>query len=231
MRRKITRSLFSIVLAGGWLIAPPALAACGHGQGGGMGNMGCAAMSADTGDAAQGRTLAAEHCARCHGGDGNATDPSIPSLAGQKTGYLLIQLQNFRSGGRHNTLMTPVAQKLPEKNAPHLAAHFSAQTLVPRPAASTPEQFARGRKLYEDGDMNRHVPACSNCHDAGPGHGPRARFPLLKGQPASYVSAQLKQFQNGDRSAMPPMMTMIASRLDDEDIHAVAAFTSAQPQR
>lgn len=230
MTRKITRSLFSIVLAGGWLIALPAIAACGHGQGG-MGKMGCGAMSTDAGDAALGRTLAVEHCARCHGSDGNASDPAIPSLAGQKANYLLIQLQNFRSGGRHNTLMTPVAQKLPEQNAPHLAAHFSAQTLLPRPAASTPEQFARGRKIYEDGDVNRHVPACSNCHDVGSGHGPRARFPLLKGQSASYVTTQLKQFQNGDRSAMPPMMTMIASRLDDEDIHAVAAFISSQPQQ
>lgn len=230
MRCKITHSLFFIVLASGWLIASPAIAACGHGQEG-MGKMGCAAMSADAGDAALGRALAAEHCTRCHGSDGNPSDPAIPSLAGQKASYLLIQLQNFRSGGRHNTLMTPVAQKLPEQNAPHLAAHFSAQTLLPRPVASTPEQLVRGRKIYEDGDMDRHVPACSNCHDTGPGHGPRARFPLLKGQSANYLTAQLKQFQNGDRSPMPPMMTMIASRLDDDDIYAVAAFTSAQPQQ
>jgi cytochrome c553 len=231
MNRKIARSLFALTLAGGGLIALSADAACGPGHGGGMSKMGCAAMPAATGDATRGRMLAIEHCARCHGSEGNATDPAVPSLAGQKASYLLIQLQNFRSGGRHNALMTPVALQLPEANASHLAVYFSAQTLVPRPAASTPEQFARGRKLYEDGDLSRHVPACSNCHDAGPGHGPRARFPLLKGQSASYVTAQLKQFQNGDRSAMPPMMTMIASRLDDEDIRAVAAFASSQPQQ
>jgi cytochrome c553 len=41
----------------------------------------------------------AQACAACHGADGNATDPAVPSLAGQQAQYLSIQL-TARSGAR-----------------------------------------------------------------------------------------------------------------------------------
>lgn len=230
--------LFSAALAGGGLLALPvtAFAMCGHGgEHGGRGS-GCAATTTDVltaDDMERGRQRAAQECARCHGADGNASEATIPSLAGQKSAYLLTQLQNFRAGQRHNRLMTPVAQALAEQDAAPLAAHFSAQTLKLRPGsgASASGLVEAGRALYEDGDASRHLPACSHCHDAGPGHGPRERFPLLGGQPAAYVVSQLKQFQARERQAMPPMMTRIAARLDENDMQAVAAFIAARPQR
>lgn len=221
--------LATFLLLGGLALTLPVQAACRQGHG--MGKTGCGSRAGDTigGDATAGHALAAQHCARCHGVDGNpSNDPSVPALAGQRAGYLLTQLQNFKLGGRHNARMTPVAEQLAESSAIDLAAWYSRQRRLPRAAPATPEMLARGRALYTEGDTSRHLPACAMCHEADGGHGPRARFPTLAGQSAPYLRTQLAQFQSGERTARPGMMRMIAARLDDEDIEAVTAFISAQ---
>lgn len=109
-----------------------------------MGKMGCATPAAEGGDPVSGRALAAEHCTRCRGIDGKPANPAIPALAGQKVSYLLVQLQNFMNGNRHNTLMMPEAQKLSRAHEPDLAAYFSRQRWLPRAETSTPEDFMAG---------------------------------------------------------------------------------------
>ena len=52
-----------------------------------------------------------------------------------------------------------------------------------------------------------------------------AQYPLLGGQYAEYIEAQLKAFRSGERANDPNrMMRMTASRLSDAEIKAVANF-------
>ena len=44
-------------------------------------------------------------CVACHGADGNAQVAIYPKIAGQHEGYLLKQLQEFKSGARNNGIM------------------------------------------------------------------------------------------------------------------------------
>src|SRR5438876_736021 len=64
----------------------------------------------------------AESCGRCHGLDGNATIPGIPSLAGQPAFFTHWQLIKFRDGRRKDPQMAPFAANLSDADMGDLAA-------------------------------------------------------------------------------------------------------------
>lgn len=69
----------------------------------------------------------AERCDRCHGIDGNSTNPSYPSLASQNEAYLARVIETYASGGRHNTTMAAMSQPLRPADVEGLAAHYASQ--------------------------------------------------------------------------------------------------------
>ncbi len=83
-----------------------------------------ASGSVFAGDAAAGKARSAV-CAACHGGNGVSSNNMWPNLAGQKEGYLVLQLKAFRDGQRKNALMAPMAAGLSDKDIDNLAAYFS----------------------------------------------------------------------------------------------------------
>ncbi|HEY1589314.1 MAG TPA: c-type cytochrome, partial [Rhodanobacter sp.] len=86
-----------------------------------------------------------------------------------------------------------------------------------------------GSVLAMRGRWDKQVPACGQCH--GPaGVGVGAHFPPLAGQPAAYIEAQLKAWQQGTRHNDPlQLMQHLSAALDAQDIEAVAAWFAAQP--
>ena len=67
-------------------------------------------------------------CASCHGAKGVSTSPQYPSLAGQKSDYLLRALQEYKSGKRKNAIMNGMASGLSLTQMKKLADYFSRQT-------------------------------------------------------------------------------------------------------
>lgn len=65
-------------------------------------------------------------CGQCHGQNGIAIIPIYPNLAGQKAGYMELQLKAFRSGQRLNAAMTPHAQRLSDQDIINLSAYYAA---------------------------------------------------------------------------------------------------------
>jgi cytochrome c553 len=65
-------------------------------------------------------------CQACHGTDGLSQVPDAPNIAGQVEGYLVTQLQAFKSGARKNEAMTLVAAGLSKQDIDDLAAWYSA---------------------------------------------------------------------------------------------------------
>src|ERR1700742_767011 len=58
---------------------------------------------------AQGLEEKVQVCAGCHGEDGKPADKTIPNIWGQQTGYLYIQLRDFKRGDRKSEIMQPIA--------------------------------------------------------------------------------------------------------------------------
>jgi cytochrome c553 len=182
-----------------------------------------AAGPAAAGDAAFGAQKAAV-CGACHGMTGSSVNPEWPSLAGQPEAYIVAQLQQFKQGARVNPLMTPMAAPLAENDMQDLGAHFAQQT--PAGLEADPSNWKAGEKLYRGGDLARGIPACIACHGPqGRGNGP-ARYPALRAQHSVYAYNQLKAFATGGRkSAGNDIMQLVASRLTDDEMRALASYT------
>ena len=162
-------------------------------------------------------------CVACHGIDGNSANPEWPSIAGQHESYLVRQLKAFRAGERQNPLMSPMAAGLSDEDIADLAAFYSSQTL--RGGETEPSKLKLGQKLYRAGNMAEQTMACAACHGPTGRGNPLASFPVIQGQHATYVAAQLRAYKSGTRTNDPnAMMRSIAARLSDAEIDAVASY-------
>lgn len=74
-----------------------------------------------------GRTKAAT-CVACHGPEGIAAAPQWPNLAGQHENYLLHAIRQYKTGGRVDMVMNPMAAPLDEQSIEELAAFFASRT-------------------------------------------------------------------------------------------------------
>ena len=63
-------------------------------------------------------------CITCHGRDGVGTSPVFPNLAGQKSLYIVQQLEQFRSGARKSEVMNVVAKPLTDAEIEALANYY-----------------------------------------------------------------------------------------------------------
>jgi cytochrome c553 len=172
-------------------------------------------------------------CTACHGKEGRATpDGYFPRIAGKPAGYLLNEMNNFRSGRRGFPQMVYFMQQRDDTDLAEIAAYFAAQRLAyPPPAAprASPPLLERGHRLALNGDSTLHVPACRSCHGSRLS-GVEPGVPGLLGLSTDYLQAQLGAWRNGTRSALPPdCMAIIARHLTPDDTSAVAAWLGSQP--
>ena len=68
-----------------------------------------------------------QRCDRCHGLNGNSTDPRLPMLASQRVDYLEKVLHDYRTGARKSPQMAAMADVLTEQDIESLAAHYARQ--------------------------------------------------------------------------------------------------------
>lgn len=180
--------------------------------------------------ATSGNDAGAPACSACHGQSGEGRpDAGYPRLAGLSAGYLLHQLNDFASGARASDIMHPVAKALTEDERKAMATFYASATTNKAPGDKTTDQKveAAGAALAERGLWGKSLPACAQCH--GPkGQGVGDAFPRLAGQSSAYIVGQLTAWKTGRRNNDPlHLMTGIASKLDDMQIAAVAAYYAA----
>lgn len=172
-------------------------------------------------------------CAACHGGHGEGTNNDyFPRLAGKPAGYLYNQLLAFRDGRRNYPPMNYLLAYLPDAYLKQIAEYFAAErTPFPAPAPGTADAatLALGQTLVTHGDILRKIPACAACHGAAL-TGMEPAVPGLLGLRSSYIAGQLGGWRYGTRKALAPdCMHVIATRLEERDITAIAAYLSSLP--
>jgi len=67
----------------------------------------------------------AQRCDRCHGVDGNSTDPRLPALAAQRVDYLESVLRAYQTGARKSSAMAAMSEALSDADVANLAAHYA----------------------------------------------------------------------------------------------------------
>jgi cytochrome c553 len=175
------------------------------------------------------RTLA---CTGCHGDQGRAgPDGYYPRLAGKPAGYLYNQLRNIQEGRRHYPLMAGLIEPLDDRYLTDIALYFSKLQLpypTPEPVRLPTEVLARGRTLVTQGDAQRDIPPCQQCHGEAL-TGAQPHVPGLLGLPRDYLNAQLGGWRTGQRQAQSPdCMAPIARQLTAQDLTAVTGWLASQ---
>ncbi len=69
-----------------------------------------------------------ERCDRCHGTNGNSTDPMMPRLSAQRADWLEQVLQAYRTGARKSTAMAAMSALMTEADVRDIAAYYARQT-------------------------------------------------------------------------------------------------------
>ncbi|GLH33820.1 MULTISPECIES: c-type cytochrome [Pseudomonas] len=175
------------------------------------------------GDAAAGQAKTAI-CGACHNPDGNSLAPNFPKLAGQGQRYLEKQLHDIKSGKRTVLEMTGMLANFNDQDLADIAAYFASQK--GSVGAADPKLVERGRALFNGGDLEKGMPACTGCHSPNGAGIALAGFPHLGGQHSQYVTKQLTDFREGNRTNDGDAMTMrtIAGKLSNHDIEALASY-------
>jgi cytochrome c553 len=156
-------------------------------------------------------------CAACHGPEGNSVIAANPSLAGQPEQSISIQLFQFREGNRKDPQMSPMAEKLSNKEMNELATYFSKQKAAAPTHKTSPENTVSGPKLAQQFN-------CVQCH--GPALRGQQHIPRLAGQQYDYLLAQLRKFKAQKRADLDGNMTSAAQALSDKDIEVLADYVA-----
>lgn len=193
----------------------------------------CAATSALLGsgsawaqaDEARAKKIAGGSCFLCHGANGESTSEAFPRLAGQHAGYVVRQLEAFKSGQRKSTAMADMAARLTPDEMLALGKYYEKMSL-PREEAKDPQLAAMGRYVYHNGNKYSGVPACAACHgSAGEG---TATLPRLATQFSGYLHNQLKSFGKRERTNDNAVMHAVADKMTELEMAAVAEYLSSK---
>ena len=167
-----------------------------------------------------------EMCSRCHGRDGTGRIAgAFPSLAGQRSAYLLASLRAFRERKRFSGIMGEIATKLSDPAMREIAAYY--ERLPPRDAEASIDEGSvmRGQAIATSGVPERDIPACRECH------GPIASrknpaYPKLSAQHHAYLTSQLRLLQQRRRGGTlnVDLMHVFVNRLRQDEIHDVARY-------
>ena len=168
------------------------------------------------------------NCAFCHG-------PSLqglavaPRLAGQHQDYIIYQFERFRDKERNNPFslkyMSHVAVSVQPDNYCEVGAYIA--TMPPEARCDGNEALAaKGEEIFRHGVPNDNIPACQFCH--GPEAQGVGKFPRLGGQSYYYLKRRLEQWVAG-YGTISPHMPGIASKLNPEQIDAIASYLSFLP--
>jgi cytochrome c553 len=171
-------------------------------------------------DVAEGKKLAQDSCARCHGANGVSATAGIPHIAGQRAGYLHLQLKAYKQGSRAQSPMTGAVKFLSDDGLWKVAAFYASLDPPPRLAAkplpSRPDPIAAGKTA---------AASCGGCHGES-GVTSMAGTPSLVGLDTKYFVAAMQAYKSGARKH--DMMKGFAAALSESDFGNLALFYAQQ---
>jgi len=176
-------------------------------------------------DEERARKIVSGVCFVCHGADGESSSEVFPRLAGQHWEYTAKQLENFKSGKRKSSTMVNMVGKLTPDEMVALGKYFETKS-APREPAKDEDLAGMGKYIYLHGNRFSSVPACASCHGKE-GLG-TASLPRLAGQYAGYIEAQLKQFNQRERTNDNEVMHSIVAKMSPLEMAAVAEYLSGK---
>lgn len=158
-----------------------------------------------------------DSCIGCHGINKGSSNITTPNLAGLSKDYLTSQLKRFKLKLRRNPTMETIAADLSDEDIEFITSAYSGLARV---------QYTDEKEINEKFDSimrgKKIVATCAGCHspsDSSMGiyglpkpSGEIEYVPVLRGQRAEYISAQLHNFSVGEMRFSSMMAGILASQ-------------------
>jgi len=176
-------------------------------------------------DIAEGKRVAEASCASCHGLNGIAKskDKDMPNIAGQRPGYLYLELRVYQAGGRGNTPMNNAVKFLSDDALVKVAAYYA--NLEPAQPAAAGSTKAAAAKSDPMSAGKAAAAGCAGCHGET-GISSLPGMPNLVGLDPKYLVAAVKAYKSGQRKH--DMMKTLVSAISDADLDNMALFYALQ---
>jgi cytochrome c553 len=175
----------------------------------------------------RGETVAerAAPCLACHGESGQSETPEVPSLGGEPSPYLLIQLYMFReqqraSPEKKNDQMIQVMTEMTKGFTDDDLRNFSdflAKVPAPKPPAETGDAARMQRAAAL---ITQH--RCNSCH--GLDLAGRDNVPHIANQREDYLAKTLREYKTNDRRAYDGTMAEALAPVREEQISDLAYY-------
>ncbi len=178
-------------------------------------------MTFGTSIAAQpGEASGVRRCIKCHSEDGLETGDGEPFIAAQPYAYLVAALDDYQAGLRVDKSMSKHTKTMTREDKETAARYFAG---LPKNYPRQPfdaQLAAKGATL--------HARLCEKCHvDGGRGFNMQdTPGPILAGQSARYLQAQLGQFMALDRDMPSNMGVALLELLPGDAIALVHYYVS-----
>ena len=181
------------------------------------------AAYANSADVAEGKGVADVSCSGCHGANGISSTKDVPNLAGQRPGYLYLELRAYQSGARGNSTMSAVVKNLNDNALVKAAAYYA--SLDPAQPSSTGSAKPAPAQLDPVQAGKAAAAACAGCHgDAGISK--ISGTPNLVGLDPKYLVAAMKSYKSGQRKN--DVMKSMISAVTDADLSNIALYYALQ---
>jgi len=156
-----------------------------------------------------------EVCAGCHGADGKPIDKATPVIWGQLTGYIYIQLRDFKRGDRKSEIMQPIASAFEKDDMLAIAEYFSQKKWPDLGQPRAPKDVSKKAVDAE------HSVGCTGCHlEQFQGS---STTPRLAGQSREYLEKTMADFRTRARGNNPGMSDLMIAT-PESDLTALAQF-------
>lgn len=170
----------------------------------------------------RGATLA-QQCTMCHGIRG-MSQANTPNLAGQLAPAIYKQLRDYKSGHRKNDIMAAMVANLKDQDMRDLSFYYAYLPRIPEPAPL--RQELKAPVIIQIGAPMRNIAPCASCHG---GSDNKTGTPLLDGEPAPYLVAQLRAFADGTRrNDIHGQMRNIARHMTPAEIEEAAQYYASR---
>jgi cytochrome c553 len=220
LMKRSTRILFLAMLGTGvWVHAPGGSAQTAQIAPGSSAEL--KAAYATPQDIVEGKKVAEASCASCHGLDGVAKAKDTPHIAGQRPGYLYLEMRVYQSGARGSTPMNNAVKFLSDDALVKVSAYYANLDPAPpappgKPAAAKADPVAAGKAA---------AAGCGGCHGEN-GVSKIAGMPSLVGFDTKYFVTAVKAYKNNQRKH--DMMKTLVSALSDPELNNIALFYAMQ---
>ena len=159
-----------------------------------------------------------KQCGTCHGEDGNSSQASIPSLAGQPAFFILDQLFLMREGVRKVETMAAIVQDLMDEDLDALSKHYAG--LAPKRSRERIDP-ALARNGAEVAAHRR----CGSCHR--PDLAGQDQMPRLSKQRIDYLIPTLKSYRDHPRPGADTAMSANIAGASDAELTALAHYAAS----